>query len=122
MKMAFDIESADDLFERVLLPTYQEFLANNASSRHALQAALVAYHLFNWANNEGFTTEAFGRHYPDPHHREMLVYFEIARGLANGFKHLKRPYVDSITPARVVTNAQLNFSSAVSTTSADLSP
>jgi hypothetical protein len=56
--MTFDIESAADLFERVLLPTYQDFLDNNASSRHALQAVLVAHHLFDWANNEGFKGEA----------------------------------------------------------------
>ena len=69
--MTFDIETPADLFERVLLPTYQEFLENNASSRHALQGVLVAYHLFDWANDEGFTDDAFARHYPEPGHREM---------------------------------------------------
>ena len=28
--MTFDIKTPADLFERVLLPTYQDFLANNA--------------------------------------------------------------------------------------------
>jgi hypothetical protein len=91
MNMTFDIKTPADLFERVLLPTYCEFVENNASSRHALQGVLVTYHLFDWANNEGFTDDAFARHYPEPEHREMLGVFWIARGLANGFKHFASP-------------------------------
>ncbi|MBV9776152.1 MAG: hypothetical protein JO143_03790 [Acetobacteraceae bacterium] len=116
MKMTFDIESAADLFERVLLPTYQDFLSNNASTCYALQATLVAYHLFDWANNEGFTDEAsFIRHHPEPEYREMVKYFEIARGLANGFKHFGSPLPGKQhTGARVVTSTQVGFGSPFS--------
>ncbi len=114
-EMTFDIETPADLFERVLLPTYQEFLENNASSRHALQGVLVAYHLFDWANDEGFTDDAFARHYPEPGHRGMLGFFRIARGLTNGFKHYASPLPGKSHPgARVATRAQRGFSSAFS--------
>jgi len=107
MDMTFDIKTPADLFERVLLPTYREFVENNASSRHALQGTLVAYHLFDWANDEGFTDDAFVRHYPEPEHREMLGFFRVARGLANGFKHLASPLPGKPhTGPRVVTSTQ----------------
>ena len=112
LKMTFDIKTPADLFERVLLPTHQEFLANNASSRHALQATLVAYHLFDWANKKGFTDDAFHQFYPQPEYGEMPKYFQIARGLANGFKHFEAPLPGKThTGARVVTSTQTGFSS-----------
>jgi hypothetical protein len=110
MDMTFDIKNPADLFERVLLPTYQEFIDNNAS-RHALQGVLVAYHLFDWVNDEGFTDEAFNRLYPEPEHREMVRFFRIARGLANGFKHFESPLRGRArTGPRVVTSTQTGFS------------
>jgi hypothetical protein len=113
--MTFDIRSPLDLFEEVLLPTYEEFLANNASSRHALQATLAAYHLFDWANREGFSEKTFRRLYPEPEHEEMLRYFQIAQGLTNGFKHFEAPYQGKAhTSPRVVTSTQTGFSSAFS--------
>jgi hypothetical protein len=115
MDMTFDIRSPLDLFERVLLPTYDEFLANNASSRHALMATLVAYHLFDWANEKGFSEEAFCERYSEPEHREMLPYFQIARGLTNGFKHFKAPLTGSGRASpRVGTSTQTGFSSGFS--------
>jgi hypothetical protein len=110
MDMTFDIKNPADLFERVLLPTYQEFIDNNAS-RHALQGVLVAYHLFDWVNDEGFTDEAFDRLYREPEHREMVRFFRIARGLANGFKHFESPLRGQArTGPRVVTSTQTGFS------------
>jgi hypothetical protein len=115
MDMAFNIKTPADLFEQVLLPTYREFLDNNASSRHALQATLVAYHLFDWANKKGFDDEVFGQIYDQPEHGEMLKYFQIAKGLANGFKHFESPLPGKAHPGpRVVTSAQLGFSSPFS--------
>jgi hypothetical protein len=114
MDMTFDIKTPADLFELVLLPTYRDFLANNASSRHALQATLVAYHLFDWVNKKGFTDEEFPHFYPEPEHAEMLKYFQIARALANGFKHFESPLPrpgQVRTGARVVTHTQTGFSS-----------
>jgi hypothetical protein len=110
--MAFDIRGPLDMLERVLLPTYEEFLANNASSRHALQATLVAYHLFDWVNKESFSDTAFRQRYREPEHVEMLGYFQIAQGLTNGFKHFEAPLTGrGRTSPRVVTSTQTGFSS-----------
>jgi hypothetical protein len=113
--MAFDVRGPLDLLERVLLPTYEEFLANNASSRHALQATLVAYHMFDWVNKKYFSAEAFREAYCEPEYAEMVDYFEIARGLTNGFKHFHSPLPGKEhTGARVVTTVQTGFSSGFS--------
>ena len=66
-------------------------------------------------NKEGFTDKAFPRFYQQPEHQEMLKYFQIAKGLANGFKHFESPLPGQThTGPRVVTSTRTRLLVSVS--------
>ena len=66
----------------MVVPQYNDFLTNNASSRFALLCAFVAYHMFEWANNRREFREAdFKARYQAKAHR--AEWFELARRLVN---------------------------------------
>jgi hypothetical protein len=53
--------------------------------------------------------------YPEPELRDMVRYFEIARGLANGFKHFKSPLPGKQhAGTRGVTSTEVGFGSPFS--------
>ena len=84
---SFDVKNADDFFTQLVIPQYEEFLANNASSRHALLTTILAYHLYEWVHGEKFTEVSFLNRYP--FHKEVMANFEEARNITNGTKHFK---------------------------------
>jgi hypothetical protein len=101
---SFDIKTAADFFDQMVLPQYHDFLTDNASSRFALLCAVVAYHMHEWANNRTeFRAADFKARYPSKAHLAEL--FELARRLVNGTKHFAN---------RVRTRTQTGFSSAFS--------
>jgi hypothetical protein len=48
--MIFDITSPQQYFEKVVLPNTEDFLTerNHLSARHAINAAITAYHIIEW--------------------------------------------------------------------------
>jgi hypothetical protein len=101
---SFDIKTPSDFLERMVLPQYDDFLTNNASSRYALLCIVVAYHMYEWANNrQEFTKVDFEARYSAETH--LVGSFELARRLVNGTKHFKN---------RIETKTQTGFSSAFS--------
>lgn len=101
---SFAIVSADDFFYEMLLPQHRDFVANNASSRHALIAIILSYHMYEWAHNrEEFSKERFTKRYPLE--TELVDLFELARKITNGTKHFEN---------RASTRTQSGFSSAFS--------
>ncbi|MDZ4732359.1 MAG: hypothetical protein SGJ16_02070 [Nitrospirota bacterium] len=86
-----------------MLPAYADFLQNNASSRHALVATLLAYHMYEWVNRSKFTTQGFKRKYPSD--TTLADTFDVARKITNGTKHFT---------SKARTRKQRGFSSAFS--------
>ena len=82
---SFDIKNADEYFSQMLLPLHQDFINNNASSRHALLTTIVAYHLYEWIHNTKFTIQSFEKNYPSQ--KDLAHDFEMARNITNGTKH-----------------------------------
>jgi hypothetical protein len=80
---SFGIRSAGDFFEVIVEPQYNEFLGDNASARHALQAITFAYHLHEWAYGSEFSKAT---PVADTAVKEL---FELARKIVNGTKHFE---------------------------------
>ena len=100
---SFDITTAGEFFRIVVIPEYADFVANNASSRHALLTTIVAYHLYEWVNQRKFTANDFNSTYPN--HLGLADIFELARNITNGTKHFD---------PKPTTRTQVGFSSAFS--------
>jgi hypothetical protein len=101
---SFDIKEPSDFLEQMVLPQYNDFLTNNASSRYALLCTVVAYHMYEWANNRTEFREAdFRTRYPAKAHLAEL--FDLARRIVNGTKHFKN---------RIGTQTEKEFSSEFS--------
>jgi len=81
----FDIKSAQDFLEQIVLPEHNEYRKNIASQRHALLTTIVAYHMYEWANGCKFTADHFRQTYSK--HLPLIDNFESARKIANGTKH-----------------------------------
>lgn len=104
---SFDIKTANDFYEKMLVPQYADFIKENSSSRHALLATILAYHMFEWVHGKKFgscTEEEFQTLYPT--HMQMYSTLEVAGHLTNGTKHFRSK------PTK--TRTQTGFSSAFS--------
>lgn len=78
----------------MILPQYEDFIGHNASTRYALLAFIVVYHMYEWVNpRKKFTKEGFQ-----------------SRGIVNGTKHFK-PTGGQHSPKR---HMQTGFPSAFS--------
>ena len=106
---SFDIRTPRDFLHRMILPQYEDFIGHNASTRYALLAFIVVYHMYEWVNpRKKFTKEGFQSLYPsDP---DMAATFDLARGIVNGTKHFKPTGCQH----RPKTHMQTGFSSAFS--------
>ncbi len=82
---SFGIRTAEDFLYKMVIPQYEDFTANHASSRHALLALILAYHMFEWAHEKTFTEERFRKRYPG--RVEMVDLFKLAGAISNGTKH-----------------------------------
>ena len=100
---SFGIRTTDDFLYKMVIPQYKDFTAGNGSSRHALLALILVYHMYEWAHGESFTKEHFLTKYPDK--VEMVDLFELARAISNGTKHFA---------ARAKTTTGVGFSSRFS--------
>ena len=100
---SFDIRSPKDFLHKLIIPQYDEFLANNSSSRHVLITIILVYHMYEWVHCKGFNLGQFNSKYEGQ--EELASLFELARKIANGTKHFK---------PRVSTRTQTGFSSGFS--------
>jgi hypothetical protein len=101
---SFEVKTAEDFLTQLVLPQYDDFLRNNASSRFALLCAVVTYHMYEWVNNPSKFQEAdFRIRYPVEAHLAYL--FELLRCLVNSTKHFRN---------RIGTRTQVGFSPAFS--------
>src|SRR5262249_36712234 len=98
-KSSFDIQTPDDFFTKVVLPQCEEFIQDNASSRKALIAVIVTYHMFEWAYGEKVDK------IKSPLPSDINDLFDIARRISNETKHFK---------LKIGTKRQAGFSSAFS--------
>jgi hypothetical protein len=104
-RASFDIQTPNDFFTEVVLQQYQEFLEDNASTRKALIAIIVAYHMYDWVYKTGFCSK---RSHFQPN---ITTVFETAREITNGTKHFE-PKTN--TKRRINTKKQAGFSSGFS--------
>ncbi len=98
---SFGIRNASDFLHKLLIPQYKDFKADNASSRHAVIAIIVAYHIYEWTHGRPFTREHFEKLYPSE--IKLIDLFELARAISNGTKHFA---------PRAKTTVGVGFSSA----------
>jgi hypothetical protein len=87
--LSFDIKTTSDFFKK-LTEDYNEFLADKISSRVALNCAMTAWHLTDWAYNEfnNQLTAQFGRldlYQEDI--KDQCPSLQIMHDLSNGTKH-----------------------------------
>ena len=100
---SFGIRSAPDFLHKLLIPQHKDFTADNASSRQAVLAIILAYHIFEWFHGRPFTRKHFQELYPEE--VKMIDLFGLAGAISNGTKHFK---------PRAKTTAGVGFSSAFS--------
>jgi hypothetical protein len=94
-KVSFDIKTPDDFFHMVVIPQHDDFLANKSSSRHALLAIIVAFHMYEWANRRPFTPKHFQSKYPQ--NLALAEVFDLAKKITDGTKHFRRKKVKTRT-------------------------
>lgn len=56
---SFEVQSSTQFFNLIVKPQYEDFVENNASSRHALLTIISTYHLYEWVHKEKFTEAKF---------------------------------------------------------------
>ena len=95
--------TAGDFFRALVIPQYEDFVANNSSSRHALLTTILAYHMYEWVHRDKFTVSHFKSTYPQA--PSLADVFELARKITNGTKHFK---------PKAKTRTQKGFSSGFS--------
>ena len=83
----FGITTAADFFRELVIPQYEDFVANNSSCRHALLTTILAYHMYEWVHRRKFTADHFKSTYPQA--ASLADVFELARKITNGTKHFK---------------------------------
>ena len=81
----FYITTAADFFRELVIPQYEDFVANNSSCRHALLTTIVAYHMYDWVHQTKFTVGHFKSKYPQA--VSLADLFELARKITNGTGH-----------------------------------
>lgn len=97
---SFGIRRARDFLDELVVPQHDDFVADNASSRHALLTVIVAYHMYEWVHGRSFTAKDFRTQYPTE--QGLAGTFDLARRITNGTKHF-RP--------KAKTSTQVGFSS-----------
>lgn len=106
---SFSIRTPRDFLHELIIPQYEEFVRDNASSRHALLSIVLVYHMYEWVHLLPFKEKHFRHTYPD--HQDVETLFKLARGIANGTKHFK-PNIES--HSRPITRVHVGFSTAFS--------
>ena len=90
---SFDIKTAHDFLHKMIIPQYEDFKANNSSSRHALLTILLVYQMRQWVKPAPA--------YPD----DIQEMFDLAAQIANGTKHFA-----SLAKTRTQTGFSSGFS------------
>jgi hypothetical protein len=101
---SFTVKTANDFFVQIVVPTYQEFVEDNSSVRHALLSILTAYQMGEWVYEEEWGCKA-GKWKAAARNAGVADDFEMARKVKNGTKHFK---------TRIITRTQAGFSSGFS--------
>ena len=82
-KSSFGIENASDFYGLVVAPQYNDFTKNNGSPRLAILAAIVEFHMYEWAYRKPF----------NPTNSSLLAslneMFRLAKGIVDGSKHFR---------------------------------
>lgn len=100
---SFNITSANEYFNEMVLPQYEDFIKRNSSSRNALLTIILVYHMYEWVNKRKFKKEEFTTVYPN--HSDLALDFDVARKITNGIKHFT---------SKIKTKTQTGFSSGFS--------
>jgi len=112
--LTFDIKTTSDFFKK-LTEDYNEFLANKTSSRVALNCAMTAWHLTDWAYNE-YNNQLSAQFVKlDMYQQDIknrCPSMQIMHDLSNGTKHYlltrHRPIVKRTTLHRGSFNSDFN--------------
>lgn len=101
---SFEIRTAQDFLHEMVIPQYNDFISKNSSSRYALTAIILAYHMYEWVHGAGkFCPQHFQTTYPND--QGLTEKFDLARKITNGTKHFL---------PKVQTQTQSGFSSGFS--------
>ena len=84
----FGVETDEQYFEKVVRPSYEDFVSNNADAGKAMLAIIASFHQYEWmTDGEKFELERFREKFGDQN--EVARALDLARNLANGAKHFK---------------------------------
>ena len=101
---SFEIRTAQDFLREMVIPQYNDFISKNSSSRYALTAIILAYHMYEWVHcGRKFCPQFFKAKYPND--TGLVEKFDLARKITNGTKHFV---------SKVRTQTQSGFSSEFS--------
>ena len=103
-KSSFNIRTARDFLDKMIIPQYEDFRKKNSSSRHALLTIILVYHMYEWVHPNIPFSEG---HFKSTYENEdgVAEMFELARNIANGTKHFSQ---------KTKTQVQTGFSSGFS--------
>jgi len=89
--------NAQQYFTDVVVPTYKEFEQDRQSTRRALLAALVLYHLLDYVNADKRGTKGkLGALLAET--RKRCASFQVVEAIANGTKHVEVRGPDRFSP------------------------
>lgn len=84
----FGVETDEQYFEKVVRPSYQDFLNNSADAGKAMLAIIASFHQYEWmTDGEKFELGSFRERFRDQ--EGVAKALDLARNLANGAKHAK---------------------------------
>ena len=58
-KSSFNIRTARDFLHEMIIPQHEDFREKNSSSRHALLAIILVYHMYEWVHCAPFSIKHF---------------------------------------------------------------
>ena len=102
-EVLFTLSSAEEYFNKLVAPSYEDFLAKNSDVRAALSTTIFGYHLYEKKFLKEFKRKEFEKNPPSKVLDVEIL--DLAREITNSTKH---------TDVRIVTVVQSGFSSAFS--------
>ena len=80
----------------MIIPQHENFRDKNSSSRHALFAIILVYHMYEWVHCAPFSIKHFRSTYKNED--GVAEMFGLAKNIANGTKHFSQKAKTQVQP------------------------
>jgi len=95
-KVVFTLGNAEDYFNKLVAPSYEDFLAKNSDVRAALSTTIFGYHLYEKQFGKKFRREEFEK--APPSKVLDIETLDLARKISNSTKHSNVQIVTVVQP------------------------